>query len=167
MISSLLIQEPMRKILVPTKHINKGKSKLVIGKQLKERGAPLLPLQVAVVRLPPPILVAQIRPAMLVTSQLVRHVWAVRFLVQRIGIIIKHPFAWEHVTALQSLSPVTVPRLTVSPRNFPTTVLFGGVACTESIQNLWNSQKNQLQPTSPNQRKTTNLTDPVNKLIKN
>lgn len=87
--------------------------------------------------LPSPILIPQIRPSMLVTRQLVRHVRALRLIVQRIRRIIKHPFAGKHVTALQTLSPASVLRRgMVSPRNFPTTVLSGGVACTESVQNL-------------------------------
>ena len=86
--------------------------------------------------LPPPILVIQIIPPMLVTRQLVRHVRTFRLLIQRIRSVIEYPFARKHVTALRTLSPANGFSRASRPLNFPATVLSGSVASTKSIKNL-------------------------------
>lgn len=115
-----------------------------------------VPLQIAPVGLPPPILVPQIRPPMLVTRQLVRHVRTLRLLVQWIRGIIKHPFARSHVASLRCHSPpLTV--ITVNPSDFPTTIVSGGVALTESIQNLWNQTNKNFKSTEPSKETNSNI----------
>lgn len=56
------------------------------------------PRDVTLVRLPSPILITQILPPKLLTSQLVRHETAFLLLVQRIRPIIKHPLPGKQIT---------------------------------------------------------------------
>lgn len=93
-------------------------------------------LQIAAMGLPSPVLIPQIRPAMLVASQLVGHVWTLRLIVQWIRSVIKNPFAWKHITLLRPHFPTTWLRFPAIPRDFPATVIFRSIALTESIQNF-------------------------------
>lgn len=54
-------------------------------------GRDVLPWEVALVGLPPPILVLQIPSPKLFTGQLIRHVRALPLGIQRVGHIVKHP----------------------------------------------------------------------------
>lgn len=98
-------------------------------------------------RLPSPVLVSQIWPSMLVTCQLVWHVRTLRLIVQWIRCVIKYPFPWKHITTLWIWAhfPPTRLKSLVSPPDFPATILLGRVTFTESIQNLWNPQKDKNQ----------------------
>ena len=62
--------------------------------ELRERDRPG---EITLVRLPSPILIAQILPPKLLTSQLIRHESALLLLVQRVRPIIKHPLAREQI----------------------------------------------------------------------
>lgn len=95
-----------------------------------------LPLQIAVMGLPSPVLIPHIRPSMLVTCQLVWHVRTLRLIVQWIWGIIKYPFARKHITPLWTNPPPTRFHSRVSPPDFPPAVLPRSIAFAKSIQHL-------------------------------
>lgn len=92
-------------------------------------------------RLPSPILVVQIRPPMLVASQLVRHVWAFRLAVHRKRHVVEHPSPRKHIAPLQ-INPSSTGRLRgLTPPDRPPTVLSRGVASTKSIQDPYSNKQ--------------------------